>query len=83
MKKNGYSIATPHLGNEKLNEGDFLSLKSGYVLRAKNEIPKSSDRWPWSMRKSAFLDWLRFSFDPVAEGMKFEKSGPAIGEHYK
>lgn len=79
MKDHGFASATPVLDRSSIKPGKLFSMNSGYFDRAKDDLPLSTDRLPWALRKSAFLDWLRFPFDDITQDMKFVKSNDPVG----
>ena len=56
MSSHGYSQATPRAPDPSQPTGPFLDLKSGYVLRALDELPKQGSRAPWRLNQNYPLD---------------------------
>src|SRR5690554_193062 len=61
MDRQGYAYCVPREQGEVLKE-PILDLKSGYVLRALNRLPKQGDRIPWRLNQNYLLDLLNFRF---------------------
>ncbi len=63
MKKKGYRVALPQakVADEeaKAQEDTIMgSLSAGYIRRAKDELPKQGDRYPWFVTSSYLKDRL-------------------------
>lgn len=61
MDRQGYAYCVPREQGEVQKE-PILDLKSGYVLRALNWLPKQGDRTPWRLNQNYLLDLLNFRF---------------------
>jgi hypothetical protein len=56
----------------------FLDLKSGYVLRSLEQLPKQGSRAPWRLHQNYALDIRLLRRGPLEdEGIEF--SGPRAG----
>ncbi len=52
-------------------------LKSGYVLRAVDQLPQQGRRLPWRLHQNYFKDILTFRRGPLQdEALRFERVAP-------
>ena len=68
MKRGGYSHVIPTLSGE-MTEVPLLDFDAGYVLRARDIMPRNGDREPWKNNDSYTQDFvsLEFSRDKYSE----------------
>ncbi|UZJ56881.1 hypothetical protein CBS101457_006201 [Exobasidium rhododendri] len=74
MKENGYATVKPYCDHSKVTEAPATNLSSGYLQRAKDEMPKATNSSPWNMKNNYFMDYLQFKFGKggnVVENMEF------------
>lgn len=57
MAKDGYSSVTPSMKGE-IDEVPLLDFDAGYVLRAKDMMPKSGNRLPWKNYQNYVRDFI-------------------------
>ncbi|HEY6729733.1 MAG TPA: NAD(P)/FAD-dependent oxidoreductase [Solirubrobacterales bacterium] len=76
MDANGYRVATPRDPGPALSRETFIDLKSGYVLRAIDQLPQQGDRHPWRLHQNYARDIRLFNHGPIDEEMEFSR-GPA------
>ena len=76
MDVNGYRVATPRDPGAALSRESFIDLKSGYVLRALDQLPQQGDRHPWRLHQNYARDLRLFNHGPLDEEMEFSR-GPA------
>jgi cation diffusion facilitator CzcD-associated flavoprotein CzcO len=62
MKRGGYSHVIPTPSDE-MNEVPLLDFDAGYVLRARDIMPKSGDRQPWKNNDSYTKDYASLEFN--------------------
>jgi len=62
MKRGGYSSVIPTLSGE-MKEVPLLDFDAGYVLRARDIMPKNGDRKPWKNNDSYTKDYASLEFD--------------------
>jgi len=55
LQQHGYRSVVP-VRQEGVGERPFMDFRSGYVLRALDQLPKQGDREPWRLRQSWFYD---------------------------
>lgn len=59
MDKKGYGSATPRLSEKDMETEAFLDMKSGYVTRALDRLPKRGKTGPWQVEQNYLFDrWL-------------------------
>lgn len=74
MDSHRYTHAYPHLENaDAMATRPAFDLRSGYVLRSPNVLPKSGDRQPWQVRQNFLLDMLAFRRNRIDECMVFSR----------
>ena len=72
MDSKGYSSAVPT--HREAEEGrPLLDLKSGYVQRSIDLLPKQGARPPWRIRQNYLLDYFTARYGDVTEAMEFER----------
>jgi len=77
MKEEGYAVCKPYCDRSELKPAPLTNLSSGYLQRAKEEMPQSAGEKPWAMKNNYFVDLLQFKFGKggnVVENMKFYPS---------
>jgi len=62
MKRGGYSYVIPTLSGE-MKEVPLLNFDAGYVLRARDIMPKNGDRKPWKNNDSYTKDYASLEFN--------------------
>ena len=62
MKRGGYSSVIPTLSGE-MKEVPLLDFDAGYVLRARDIMPKNGDRKPWKNNDSYTKDYASLEFN--------------------
>ena len=63
MKRGGYRHVTPTLRGE-MNESPLLDFDAGYVLRARDIMPKNGDREPWMNNDRYTKDFVSLKLKP-------------------
>ena len=78
MDVRGYAICTPRGPEPSLATEPFLNLKSGYVLRSVEQLPRQGTRTPWRLNQNYFRDIRLLKRGPVDDEMEFSRlpSGP-------
>jgi cation diffusion facilitator CzcD-associated flavoprotein CzcO len=71
MDSHRYTHAYPHLGNVDMPEQPAFNLRSGYVLRSLDVLPKSGMRRPWALTHNYLRDVLGHPFESIDESMVF------------
>jgi cation diffusion facilitator CzcD-associated flavoprotein CzcO len=55
MRAHGYQICAPQTPDASVGRAPFMELRSGYVMRAEQWLPKQGDRTPWRLHQN----WVR------------------------
>jgi cation diffusion facilitator CzcD-associated flavoprotein CzcO len=76
MDRQGYAVCTPEPPDPSLPTEPFLDLKSGYVLRSIERLPKQGPSPPWRLYQSYFRDVRLLKRGPVDDSMKFSRPTP-------
>jgi cation diffusion facilitator CzcD-associated flavoprotein CzcO len=71
MDSRGYTHAYPHLGDVGMPEQPAFNLRSGYVLRSLDVLPKSGTRRPWALTHNYLRDVLGHRFESMEDSMVF------------
>jgi hypothetical protein len=61
MKRGGYGHVIPTLSSE-MTEVPLLDFDAGYVLRARDIMPRNGDREPWKNNDSYTQDFVSLEF---------------------
>ncbi|APR77562.1 monooxygenase, flavin-binding family protein [Minicystis rosea] len=67
MREHGYASATPRTRDASMPTEPLLGLKSGYVQRALQSLPKQGARAPWKLHQNYVKDLFLLRFGRVAE----------------
>jgi cation diffusion facilitator CzcD-associated flavoprotein CzcO len=62
MNRNGYRSVTPRL-KSKVADSPMLDFQAGYVLRAKDQLPKNGDSIPWKTHDDYIKDFSDMLFN--------------------
>jgi len=76
MDAHGYKVATPREPGPQTAREPFIDLKSGYVLRAIDQLPKQGETHPWRLHQNYARDLRLFKRGPVDDEITFSR-GPA------
>jgi monooxygenase len=76
MDRHGYAVCTPQAPDPALPTEPFLDLKSGYVLRSIEQLPKQGPSPPWRLYQSYFRDVRLLKRGPVDNSMTFSRPAP-------
>jgi len=69
MEKNGFKICIPHFEGDLLGQEPLLNLKSGYITRALDDLPKQGTRPPWRNHQNYISDLMHLKFGRVNDGV--------------
>ncbi len=67
MDANGYRVATPLGPDPSAPTEPFLDLKSGYVTRSLDMLPKQGERTPWRLHQNYARDILLMRRGPIED----------------
>ncbi|HET9076107.1 MAG TPA: NAD(P)/FAD-dependent oxidoreductase [Acidimicrobiales bacterium] len=73
MDSRGFTTAVPR-HDEDDEARPLLDLKSGYVQRSIDLLPKQGSRPPWRIRQNYMLDYFTARYSDVTEAMEFGRS---------
>lgn len=76
MDKKKIPFCVPEAKTEDISEQPFLDLQSGYVVRAKNKLPRQGNSGPWKVVQNYFHDIPMLRFSRLNDGiLKFAETG--------
>lgn len=64
MDEKGYKVAVP-VSNELPSDESFVTLNSGYILRAAKILPKQGKKLPWRVYQNYFIDKFIMNYRKV------------------
>jgi monooxygenase len=68
MQNNGFTTCTPRFDAEKYESEPLIDLSSGYIQRAKNELPKQGSAAPWKVYQNYLKDLWALKYSKVNDG---------------
>jgi monooxygenase len=75
MQRHGWAMAWPER-DPAVPEQPFLGFTSGYVVRARELLPKQGDRKPWQVHQNYIADLLVIRYGRLDDGiLQFRKQG--------
>ena len=77
MDRHGYAVCTPQGPDVSVPTEPFLNLRSGYVLRSIDQLPKQGATLPWRLHQNYLRDVRLLKHGPVDDAMTFS---PATAE---
>jgi monooxygenase len=81
MDRHAYAHCAPRRGDAPISEQTTLDLKSGYILRAQDRLPRQGDKPPWRMYQNYALDLAALRYGRINDGvMAFTKGQFATSE---
>jgi cation diffusion facilitator CzcD-associated flavoprotein CzcO len=81
MDRQGYAIATPQRPDPSLPTDPIIDLRSGYVMRSIDQLPKQAATLPWRLHQNYFRDIRLLKRGPVDDAMSFTRAAePALRE---
>ncbi|MDQ3724325.1 MAG: NAD(P)/FAD-dependent oxidoreductase [Actinomycetota bacterium] len=76
MDARGYRVATPKAPGPGIETEPFIDLKSGYVLRSLDQLPKQAATHPWRLHQNYAQDIRLLRKGPIDDEIEFSR-GPA------
>ena len=76
MDAHGYRVATPRAPAPSVATEPFIDLKSGYVLRSLDQLPKQATIQPWRLHQNYAQDIRLLKKGPLDDEIDFSR-GPA------
>ena len=80
MDANGYRVATPRAPDPAVETEPFIDLKSGYVLRSLDQLPKQAATRPWRLHQNYAQDIRLLRKGPLDDEIDFSRGGEATAE---
>ena len=78
MDKKKIAYCVPEPSAQDASDAPFLDLQSGYVMRAKDKLPRQGNNGPWKVVQNYFHDIKTIRYSPLNDGnLRF------IGKHSK
>jgi monooxygenase len=74
MEARGYKVATPREPGPATAREPFIDLKSGYVLRALDQLPMQGETHPWRLHQNYARDLRLFKHGPVDDEITFSRA---------
>ncbi len=83
MAEHGFHKAAPHPPAGTEGTGPLVDLRSGYVLRSIDKLPKQGPAAPWRLHQNYPRDVLLMRYGPMDDDMRFERAPAAVlsGQH--
>jgi monooxygenase len=75
MDAHGYRVATPRAPDPSVETEPFIDLKSGYVLRSLDQLPKQAATRPWRLHQNYAQDIRLLRKGPIDDEIDFSR-GP-------
>jgi monooxygenase len=80
MDAHGYRRVTPRAPDPALPTEPFIDLRSGYVLRSLDHLPKQGARTPWRLHQNYARDVVLLRYGSLEdEAIEFSREGQATG----
>lgn len=77
MERHGYAYCTPRRRDPNVVEESPLPLNSGYVQRAKDELPRQGSKTPWKLHQNYVRDLLMLRFGAIDDSIEFTSHRPS------
>ena len=74
MRDRDYQVVTPVLADPEVDTVPLIDLKSGYVLRSLDKLPKQGPAAPWRLYQNYPLDVLLMRHGPITDDVRFERA---------
>src|SRR5215207_5553547 len=75
MDANGYRVATPKDPGPEVGTEPFIDLKSGYILRSLDQLPKQATAHPWRLHQNYAQDIRLLRKGPIDDEIEFSRGG--------
>ncbi len=73
MAEHDYQMVTPVLADPTVPVEPIIDLKSGYVLRSVDELPKQGPAAPWRLHQNYPRDVVMMRHGPVDDSVRFDR----------
>jgi cation diffusion facilitator CzcD-associated flavoprotein CzcO len=74
MAASDYQVVTPVLADKNVETSPIIDLKSGYVLRAVDQLPKQGPAAPWRLHQNYPRDVLLMRHGPLDDSVRFDRA---------
>ncbi|KAI4211018.1 MAG: hypothetical protein LQ351_006138 [Letrouitia transgressa] len=80
MRQQGFAAAVPRIepADDGMKGVPSLHLKSTYVIKGADALPKTGDKAPWLPRSHYLLDLCHAKFTNISKGLRFEKANKDV-----
>jgi monooxygenase len=78
MDAHGYKVATPREPGPSVEIHPFIDLKSGYVLRSIDQLPKQGAKQPWTLHQNYARDIRLLKHGPVDDEIDFSAGAAGV-----
>jgi len=68
-----YQVVTPVLSDPTVDTEPIIDLKSGYVLRSLDQLPKQGPAAPWRLHQNYPRDVLLMRHGPIDDSVRFDR----------
>jgi len=68
MDGHGYGVCTPRADDSLVSDEPMMSLSSGYLRRARAQLPKQGAKQPWRMSQNYLRDLMTIRFGALDDG---------------
>ncbi|KAL9047246.1 MAG: hypothetical protein Q9214_000129 [Letrouitia sp. 1 TL-2023] len=85
MRQQGFAAAIPRIepADDGMKGAPSLHLRSTYVIKGADALPKTGDKAPWLPRSHYFFDMYDAKFANISKGLQFEKANENIDKGNK
>lgn len=84
MDRKGLRQCTPRNHDQSMEVVPFLNLRSGYIQRAKDLVPRQGSKMPWKLYQNFVLDNVLIRLAKLEDGnLEFSNPKPSGKVHYK
>jgi len=73
MAARDYQVVTPVLADPTVDTEPIIDLKSGYVLRSVEQLPKQGPAAPWRLHQNYPRDVLLMRHGPIDDSVRFDR----------
>jgi monooxygenase len=80
MDANGFRVAIPKAPGPAVELEPIIDLKSGYVLRALDQLPKQAAVHPWRLHQNYAQDIRLLRKGPIDDEIEFSRGGAATAK---
>jgi cation diffusion facilitator CzcD-associated flavoprotein CzcO len=67
MKQKNLQVCTPKFDHENMEKEELLDFDAGYILRAKDQLPKQGAKAPWKVHQNYIKDLFALKYSGVKD----------------